>query len=171
MSLQWYNRMLLTHPIITKTLSTGVIISMGDIVSQLFDHFRSASTSQKEPTSSSSFSWDHIRTAKMFTWGLVVGPSLHGWVLYSCNHMLEIDGETCYLSAHSQHIPHPSHTHTLLRFGWTALVPATRENVPCNCCDGKQEAADCPGGQETHHRSIGICTAEHRSVPHIHGHH
>ena len=73
--LQWYNRMLQTRPVITKTISTAVIIGMGDTLSQMFDHWNDT---QKED--GSEFQWDRMRTARMCSWGCIIGPSMHGWV-------------------------------------------------------------------------------------------
>lgn len=78
--------MLQTRPVITKTISTAIIIGTGDVVSQLFDHFKNAEQKDGgQPDDSTStrqqFKWDRMRTAKMCSWGCIIGPAMHGWYL------------------------------------------------------------------------------------------
>ena len=112
-----YNELLITRPLITKTLSTAMIIGLGDIVSQLFDHFNATHNEADDddeeedtmsgmtqrgasvrPKQARPFSWDAIRTLKMFSWGIIVGPSLHGWYL-TLERLFPVAASTTALSA------------------------------------------------------------------------
>jgi hypothetical protein len=68
--LAWYSRMLDTHPIITKSVSSAFIGGSGDIVSQYI-----AAQNEKRP-----FAWDAVRTFRFGFLGLVlIGPVIHVW--------------------------------------------------------------------------------------------
>ena len=66
----WYSRMLDTHPIITKSVSSAVIGGSGDILSQYL-----VARNEKRP-----FAWDSVRTVRFGLLGIVlIGPVIHVW--------------------------------------------------------------------------------------------
>jgi protein Mpv17 len=69
--LQSYLRALETSPNITKAISAGILLGLGDALSQGMEFYYGYSATS---------SYDYARTAKMSSYGFfVVGPLLHQW--------------------------------------------------------------------------------------------
>lgn len=68
--LVWYSRKLDSHPILTKSISSGIVGGSGDILSQYIEARR-----EGRP-----FHWDVVRTSRFGFLSLaLVGPVMHHW--------------------------------------------------------------------------------------------
>jgi hypothetical protein len=68
--LAWYSRKLDTHPILTKSITSGIIGGSGDAMSQYIE-------AKKEDRP---FEWDIIRSSRFGFLGVVlIGPVIHFW--------------------------------------------------------------------------------------------
>ena len=66
-----YSELLVSHPLLTKSISSGIIATLGDAITQQMLH-----TNHNTNERNHSF----IRSIKMFAYGsLVLGPVLHNW--------------------------------------------------------------------------------------------
>ncbi|KAG2385977.1 hypothetical protein C9374_003126 [Naegleria lovaniensis] len=79
---RWYLNMLETRPILTKSVSSSILVGLGDVLTQTLehDHHKHPSSSSNTTTSTTSFTLDYVRTLKMASFGIVlIGPTLHLW--------------------------------------------------------------------------------------------
>lgn len=68
MAFSLYNRLLMERPVITKSVTTGTLFAVGDLLSQLIEN----RTTPKD--------YSYRRTATMGSFGLFfAGPALHNW--------------------------------------------------------------------------------------------
>ncbi|EFA78150.1 pmp22 family protein [Heterostelium album PN500] len=69
-----YLRALDSHPLITKSITTGVLMGTGDVLAQSIEHYTNDDKHKKK------FKWDTKRTLTMTSVGMVFsGPCLHFW--------------------------------------------------------------------------------------------
>jgi hypothetical protein len=75
---QSYTRLLHSHPVLTKALTSGCIAVVADVSCQAYTH---SSTSDSSSSSSSQpFTWDWGRTAKFGAInGFLFAPAVHHW--------------------------------------------------------------------------------------------
>jgi hypothetical protein len=68
--LGWYSRLLDSHPILTKSISSGIVGGSGDALSQYIEAKNDGRI----------FHWDYVRTGRFGILGLaLVGPVMHYW--------------------------------------------------------------------------------------------
>jgi hypothetical protein len=73
----WYSRRLETDPLVTKSLTSGVMYAAGDAIAQTIEHYRDQSENRdrKKP-----FKIDEKRLITFFLYGTFVGgPLMHFW--------------------------------------------------------------------------------------------
>ena len=71
-----YNELLEKHPLLTKSLTSGVMYAGGDFIAQMIEY--NQAKNDKSGDKSFEFSWRRI--VVFFTFGNVIaGPSYHYW--------------------------------------------------------------------------------------------
>jgi hypothetical protein len=74
---QSYTRLLHSHPVLTKALTSGCIAVVADVSCQVYTH---SSSSDSSSSSSQPFTWDWGRTAKFGAInGFLFAPAVHHW--------------------------------------------------------------------------------------------
>ena len=72
--LAWYSHKLDTHPILTKSISSGIVAGCGDVLGQYIVVAKNDSKDTKEAA------WDSLRTGRFIVLGVVlVAPICHVW--------------------------------------------------------------------------------------------
>ncbi|PAA64790.1 hypothetical protein BOX15_Mlig014827g1, partial [Macrostomum lignano] len=87
---RWYSRAIHTRPILTQSLSSGIIMGFGDATVQCVTLLRLKSSIDQHPSSSSSSSlsyltdrFDYSRTIRYFLLSsLLIGPGLRCWYVF-----------------------------------------------------------------------------------------
>jgi hypothetical protein len=76
-----YERALVRHPLLVKSLSAAVLMGAGDLVAQHIASRSVATTLEEDPPMEvADEAWDWGRVGRMMSWGLVgAGPGLHLW--------------------------------------------------------------------------------------------
>ena len=73
--MEWYERNLSTHPILTKMVTGSILWGLGDMVAQLIPQF---STNDVSSSSSAALTYDYIRTGRAAVFGCFIhAPSSH----------------------------------------------------------------------------------------------
>lgn len=74
MVFKWYMALLQTRPVLTRSLTTGVLMATGDVLAQALERYG------EQPEGKAPKAFDVLRTGRMLTFGtLWVGPALHVW--------------------------------------------------------------------------------------------
>lgn len=75
-----YNRLLERSPLKTKSITSGFMSGLGDIISQRGEHHQKTKTATQEEKDKTPFKVDWKRTGVMFVFGtFVAGPMYHYW--------------------------------------------------------------------------------------------
>ena len=73
--------MLETRPILTKSISSSILVGLGDVLTQTLEHnHQHHHPSSSSSSSTTGFTLDWVRTLKMASFGIImIGPTLHLW--------------------------------------------------------------------------------------------
>jgi peroxisomal membrane protein 2 len=84
---RWYNQCLNRRPVVTKSLTAGVIVSLGDIVGQCME-LAASSPSSSESTSNFPLAFDVVRLARFCSMGMFLqAPVTHYYYLALDRHL------------------------------------------------------------------------------------
>lgn len=79
MPIKTYHRLLTAYPLLTQSLSTGLLFATGDVIAQQFIETKSTDAT-KQQQSQQQPQHDLARTARLAFYGTVIGgPAMVGW--------------------------------------------------------------------------------------------